>query len=433
MISHILKILVAVVFAVFLYIVGCSDTHFVSLNNVSCDEFTGTLTGADCNVIGDKNSFFDNKTPVAQKKSYREFNYQVPLGLVDIIFIVDNSSSMHKEHVSLANQFSSFLRDVKYLDYRIAITTTDISSSPGNPNRNQSFQDGRFIRVGGRSFIENPRIGSNPSESLVKAFQEAIVRPETINCDKKDGGGYSDNYRSDFYAKYGRYPDKKVQAKASPCPSHDERAIFAANLAISNRNQASSFFRPDAHLMTVIISDEDERSGAKYIRDNPEYEFQDGDYPEVLVETVFRVLGQLKSFSVHSIIIPTTSAGCLNDQNRDRSSGQGSGRGFYGEQYERLSRARDKSLLKYGNLLRGSVISICSRSYGSQLSRLSKYAGDKIRVPLPCDKSRIRQIKGTVNGRLKRLNYEIEARTLIISPGEVSIDSRLDLNVICED
>ena len=429
--QHFVKILVSAVFVVFLYIIACSQTYFTSLNTISCEDFGNSIQSIECETEDEYvNDDYSPGTPAKQAKRYLRAKYRVALGQVDFVFVIDNSSSMNKEHQSLARQFSSFLSDIRYLDYRIAITTTDISSSPDNPNRGRNFQDGKFVPIAGRAYIENPQVGSKPSSSLVRSFQQAIVRPETLACDNKL---YANSSHAEDDDEYFRTGVRKAKAEPTQrnivCPSSDERGIYAMNLAIMNSGQ-KRFFRKGAHLIFVVISDEDERSGRGYIAENPEYEFENGDYPEVLVDQVMNIFGPTKSFSVHSIV--TDSSSCLRSQNRDRGSGAGSGRGYIGDEYIRLSEARDQYLSKYRNLLRGSVISICSRDYGSQLSRVARYAG-YIRVPMHCSNPKSLQV--SIRGREIRLRgHKIEGRTLIIPPNnQIGITDPLDVSIVCEE
>ena len=47
----------------------------------------------------------------------------------DILFVIDNSGSMGDEQAKIAQIFSGFISQVSHMDWRIAITTTDTSSS----------------------------------------------------------------------------------------------------------------------------------------------------------------------------------------------------------------------------------------------------------------------------------------------------------------
>ncbi len=422
MLNHIIKILAAFVILVILYMIGCSKAYFGSLR--ACEDIPGCIIETPLPI---------EPTADHGDKKLWVYKYRVNLGLIDVIFVVDNSSSMHEEHTSLAAQFEHFLNDIRYLDYHISIITTDISSSPNNPVRGASYQDGKFISLGGRSFLRNPNIGSYVSDGHIDNFVDGLVRPETIACDSSDksSGNTPDD---DYYFTYGVERSRKSKSSSSvTCPSYDERGIYALNLAIENPNQ-KSFFRSGAHLMMVVISDEDERSSIRYIADksregNNDYQFEYLDYPESLVENVDRQF-PLKTFSFHSIVIPPGDRSCYKKQARRSNEGPGSGVGFYGEEYARLSMAKDKSLLKLGNLLRGNIISICDRSYGSQLGKIAIYA-DATRLALPCAEPE--RIEFRVDGRKSKLRYNIEGLTLIIRGDQVALKSSLEADIVCEE
>ena len=420
-----LRLFAASVIALALYIIGCSETYFGSLNRVSCEDFANHYGAENCDVVtqGDDEGA-DEDEEVAGKNAL-EFNYNVKLGEVDIIFVVDNSSSMSREHKSLAQQMKNFLTDIKNLDYRIAIITTDISSSPDNNVRGASYQDGQFLEIGnsGSYFLEQGELGKQPLKEAEEDFANTLVREETLLCDQKKNRGEDED--KEYFWETGTY---RAKGGTSSCPSSDERAIYALNLAVENTQQ-KSFFRRDAHLMVVIISDEDERSSEKYIEqqleDGKDYTFELKDYPETLVETVYHHLGPLKTFSVHSIVIPPVEGKCFREQQEDTLKG---GRGFPGKVYASLSYASDPELIKHGNLLQGEVISICDRNYSAQLSRVAIYA-QVPRISIPC--SDPRKVSMSLNGANKNLPYEIENRSLAIQGG-IPLSSELNVTVICD-
>ena len=72
------------------------------------------------------------RTPVfkTQRQGLNLYNYDVGACKADILFVVDNSGSMYEDQVELATRFPKFLEAINNLDYNIAITTTDVSSSP---------------------------------------------------------------------------------------------------------------------------------------------------------------------------------------------------------------------------------------------------------------------------------------------------------------
>lgn len=404
---------------------GCSTTKFGSLDNLTCEDFPsayGCKVKASALTIP-KDLVSPDRKPA---KPNLDFEYSLSSGKVDILFVVDNSSSMAKEHRKISKQFDSFLAQLQNVDYHIAVITTDISSSPENPVQNAYYQDGKFIPIGQRKYLKNENFGQKINKETIKEFQQAISREETIKCDIRNQPRQK-YQRSVFFGN-----DYNSKTDDIACPSHDERGIYAVNLAIRNSNQ-QGFFRSDAHLMIVIISDEDIRSSEQYISQPgfEKYEFEDYDYPEVLVESMFNKFGATKSFSVHSIIIIPGDDQCLTQQNRGSYKGLGTGRGFYGKEYARLSRASAPEFRKYGNLLRGRTMSICHSNYGSQLSKVALYGTVK-RVPLPCENPQ--KIRLFVNGKhISNANTEIEKRTLIIHANRsIPIVSDIVLKVSCE-
>lgn len=460
------------------YMTGCSDVYFSSGISVDCNSFALNFGAGGCNSVtllpeedgiyipeevknrpglkgdpagqtpgtgrpGDRTQGqrpSDGDLEGRRKKeiepNYNKFEYEVIAGKVVIIFVIDNSSSMHKEHENLASQARQFLRGMKDIPYRIAVITTDISFSPGNV-QGKSYQDGNFIpfALSGKRWLENTNLGEDPDPEDVKDFQRTIVRPETIECDKED-----DDYKRDCYreVKLERFRSveecKDAQRQGDDnCPSHDERAIYALNLAIPK--YPDFFDAPNSHAMFVIVSDEDNRSGEEYIKTGDtggiDYSFESMDEPETLIETVYN-LHNMQTFSVHSIIIPPGDERCLDEQNEEGDGGAGTGRGYYGEVYAELSHPSEREtpeLLSRGNLLRGSIISICERNFGSQLARLNMYSQIP-RIPITCNNPAWIGIK--VNGeRANHLKPEFNGRVLEFGDQEVPIGSKVSATVYC--
>ncbi|MCB0421996.1 MAG: hypothetical protein KDD61_13445 [Bdellovibrionales bacterium] len=252
-------------------------------------------------------------------------------GMVDILFIDDNSGSMYVEQQEMATKFPNFINSISSLDYQIAITTTDVSATQNNPpdsaNGYGAYQDGQFI-----PFPNGSKVLNNATHDVVGQFRETIQRPETYNCDN--------NYAA--------------------CPSGDERAIYAANLAIERAS--SEFFRPDAHLALVILSDEDERSNGGNIRG---YDLEDKDLPETLVQRLSSTFGPDKIMSVHAVAIKPGDTSCYQQQNS-----QADVKGFYANVYKQLTHP-SQSLKDSGNIVAGHMGSICAGDYGAELGSIA--------------------------------------------------------------
>lgn len=81
-------------------------------------------------------------------------------GYADILFVVDNSCSMHNDQVLLANSFNTFINWVtqENVDFHIAITTTDMSATG---------EKGAFVGA--------PAVLDNNTPNLVSAFTSNVM------------------------------------------------------------------------------------------------------------------------------------------------------------------------------------------------------------------------------------------------------------------
>lgn len=166
--------------------------------------------------------------------------FKVGSGRVDILFVTDNSASMSKSQVLMAAKFAGFIQnlDSKSIDYRIAITTTDLNTVSQN----------KLITFGnGTKYI------TKSDANRVTLFNNAIIRNETLDCEDLITamfGTYGTSFQSNSYYT-SQYPVK--------CPSSDTRGINTANLVISENS--ASFMRNDANLNIILISNDNVRQG----------------------------------------------------------------------------------------------------------------------------------------------------------------------------
>jgi hypothetical protein len=266
-------------------------------------------------------------------------------GMVDILFVDDNSGSMYKEQTSMATKFPTFIDSIKNLDYHISIITTDVSASKDNPpdeaNNFGALQDGQFI-----PFPNGSKVISNATTDPNGQFQVTIQRDETKKCD-------------------GSYPI---------CPSGDERGIYAVNLALDRAD--TTFFRGDSHLAIVILSDEDERSNGGNFSEKP---LEDYDKPHTLVQKLGSVFGNDKTMSVHGVVIRPGDTACFDKQNAQTGV-----KGFYANVYKELTDP-SPSLKNAGNIVKGHLGSICSEDYGVELGDIASKLQDNVnRIQLQC-------------------------------------------------
>jgi len=326
------------------WLVNCSKQEFSGIPqpNTSCQNFVASHSGGTC-----------NSTPACQQNSYSPeclnvFVDKPAACKADILFVVDNSGSMYTEQSQLASKLPDFINSISTLDYHIAVTTTDISTSPSNPpdaqNGNGTLWNGLFIKFpNGNKFLKKA------DSDQQHQFEQTVMRPETQSC---DGGG--------------------------PCPSGDERGIFAATLAVEKSDERgnrgdSNFFRDGAHLAVVILSDENERSNGGNFAG---YGLEQRDLPETLIKTVRSKFGSSKLLSVHPIVVQSalTSGTGKNDVACNTTQqNQQSGVKFerYGTLYEELAKP-NAGLKSLGGIVDGFAGSVCAPNYTDILKNMGQ-------------------------------------------------------------
>lgn len=326
-------------------------------------------------------------------------------GLVDILFVNDNSGSMSFEQNRMADRFENFLSnlDAKQIDYRIGVITTDVSTSvtsdanisydatypasrtlnngPRGINGNGALQDGKLITIPGLNKTILSASDGN-ADQRKQWFSSVIKRPETLQCE-----AFLKNYPVG-----GAAPSD--QAVRDNCPSGDERGMFAANLFV--RNNPSSFIRPNAGFAIVFLADEDERSG---LWENNSYPLQNYDLPQTLV-TKLRTDFLNKPVKVHSII--TKDSSCLSAQSNQINTVNGVS-GSIGTVYRMASESTG-----------GIVGDICASSYASQLSAISGNIVEMSQnVALKCDTPA--DLVVSFNPAQSNLSYNVSGSVLSFS------------------
>lgn len=240
-------------------------------------------------------------------------------GKVDVLIVNDNSASMSTEQNLLAQRFNQFVAqfDQRLIDYRMATTTTDISSTQNPPraiNQNGVLQDGKLIPFSNGAKYLVPSSGT-PSQKE-QMFNAAIKRNETITCEQFITA-WVNSGKSRSSAEYS-------QAYHTNCPSTDERGIYAANLVV--QNNPDGFIRSEADLAIIFLADEDERSQL-YWNNEPGYALEELDKHTTLVNNIKQKYPQ-KNFGLHAIIVKDQN--CLNIQGSQLS---GVVSGSYGHVY----------------------------------------------------------------------------------------------------
>ncbi len=199
---------------------------------------------------------------------------------VDILIVVDDSSSMSVDNQKLAQKLLAFGADLmnSNLDWQMCITTTDVTYYEGRPIK--------WSGIGSRVINKNtPNIGT--------VFQQTIT---------DIGSGYS----------------------------NDEQGIKASVLSLLN-NPAYPCYRPGAAYASIILSDEDERSigGNNSISSQQYQPLTVQNQPATFINTAKAVLGMDVRMVVNSIVVKDNTCKQIQDA-------QGSP-GFIGTKYMELS------------------------------------------------------------------------------------------------
>ncbi|MBC7464430.1 MAG: hypothetical protein H7256_00430 [Bdellovibrio sp.] len=335
--------------AMFGIIISCSPTKFSSVTNVAtlCDS-----TDTSCAV----------------NQSYATIikNFKIGSGKIDILFVNDNSASMSSIQTEIANRFSGFIQnlDAKKIDYKIAVTTTDVPAVTAN--KLTVFGNGKTSLT-------------NVDSDRVSLFRSAIQRNETLACE---------TFIVSMFNTYGlNFQSQSDYAAGYPtqCPSPDTRGIYTANYVLSKNSD--SFLRSDANLSVILISNDDVRQG-RYLTDSA-YALDPMDTAQNFT-TMMNQNYRTKYWDFNSIIVKDSS--CQQQQVLKNaqgqvivgSSGQPAVKGGIGQEYANLSNAATIDI-NNNPRPRGQTLDICQSNYAQYFNAMATQISDASRqMTLKC-------------------------------------------------
>lgn len=309
-------------------------------------------------------------TVAARPSRTVKFNKQVLASdnQLDILLVIDDSNSMLKDNLRLADRLQGFVSDLTSagFDWQMCATLT----------RAQKITTTDPILYWGASRFWIGNTGSIPY----------ILKP-----------GNSDTLKI--------FKDTITQIGAGWAGSDDERAIKAAWWHLWNGDPsysgASGCYRKNAGLSVIILSDEDERSvggdaSQKFYADELR-PLESDDYPTTFTTQVKSIFGNDKRFAVNSIIVRPGDSQCKAAQDAEGA------KSHYGVKYAELS-----------TMTAGHIGSICDSDYSANL----KYFKDKIvnsmaSIPLECTPLEVVQV--TVNPSMT-YSTRVEGGNLIFTP-----------------
>ena len=224
---------------------------------------------------------------------------------VDILLVIDNSWSMDTEQLAISAAFENFLTNLGSIDYRIAITTTDVFNSGRGAK-------GAILPFGGTNltYIE-------PTTTDGLALLQETVHTGT------DGDG-------------------------------DERGLTAINmfidLALNSTTEEYKFLRTDAVFASIVVTDADEnKDGNGFV-----------DANSFLTE-FYKKLSTNKTYIHHSsIILP-------NDSDTCKATGETVGASYF--ELSKITGGMSASLCDgtYVNQLKNFATSIINKIYEQNL------------------------------------------------------------------
>lgn len=285
---------------------------------------------------------------------------------VDLLIVVDNSTSMSRDQEKLSREFKNFVSSIEAADYRIGVITTDIQTV-NKENEEGFYGNLAIVESTGKRYISK----DDPNPSAL--FAELVKRKETVSCLKPNG-----------YTK----PN---------CVSFDEKPLFAIKMAIDKRKTVNSgFFREDADLGIVIITDEDETA----FKDKSVYT------AEKLLEDFENEFGITKRLTAFTITILEGDEACYKQQRKDVHSDSAVS---YGVRVSELA-----------SLTGGFSINICDQ-FSKGLELISAYV-EKDLLPLRIKVPELIILHSIVltitqpNGSPFETDFTVEGGVLRISP-----------------
>lgn len=260
-------------------------------------------------------------TPVDKTE---QFTQTVAARKLDILFVMDNSDSMFMDYYyNIQNKFNGFLASLNGLDYRIGVTTTDVEHTE---LYNYKGSWGLLDFLGSGLQKTSMRFLTSSTSNANSLFLSTLKRDEVYDCRKN--------------APYNQLP----------CGSDNEQPLASIVRSVSRASENAGFYRSDAELITISVSDEDEYStgGAHTTQ------------ASAVINSVRQNLGANKQYRAFGVVVRENDSGCLSSQRNEEIFGQAAA---YGRSVTRLAEQTG-----------GSVISICNNEYVSGLNAIANGA-----------------------------------------------------------
>ena len=244
---------------------------------------------------------------------------------LDILFVLDVSRSMRDNLSKLGESMDSLLSRINNFDWQMAFTTADHGdhTKVGGRVGEESWQDyrgdlphfGQFMRLELRGELLGDQILKKNNPDFDKIFEDTLTSNSTKNCND------------------GLPPF---------CQGGHEQPLRSLKAALE-REENQLFFRKNADLIAIVITNEDERV------EDPRKATSAQE-----VEDVFYSLNRNKGKSMYGFGIIVNDENCYSYHNNRAT------RGEYSERVAELAQVTS-----------GRNISICEEDYGNALEGVS--------------------------------------------------------------
>lgn len=199
---------------------------------------------ASLGLLGCQDYVFDQKCAESIKEQQLERPAATPTP-ADILFIVDNSGSMADEQQKLAESFDRFINEIAGSgDYHIAVASTDQASGGGERD---GLVNVTFSQSAPNNLLEINAADCRPANIGLGCFRGPNPSTRIIDSSTMDRNAQISNFRTNVLV--------------GSCGSGDETGLKATISALEQSGNGecnAGFLRPEANLVVVIVSDEED-------------------------------------------------------------------------------------------------------------------------------------------------------------------------------
>ena len=302
---------------------------------------------------------------------------------VDILIVVDTSQSMYHHLNRLGQSLSDLLSVISNYDWQIGFTSVDHGDHKEPSLIQQNWKDYVLSPRGRFGSLMNLENGKN-------LLKDKILRPQTFN------------YEDVFFHTLSHSPEKNCN-RPPYCHSRIEQPLRSLKASIERAHlDNSSFFRPNADVVTLIITNEEERA------EDRDRATTAKDVVKAFDKTFNKFNKKLISFNIL----------VLDEACKKKES----------KKSDVISIAHSISHL--AKLTGGSNISICSEDYGQALGLISRHIKESLENSVLLKKQPNPESLVVESDQGIDLDWELYGRKIVF--GKKNISSEISVSVSYE-